>query len=89
MEVEIVHGPGNSAANVRLGANETCTSEGGAMISMSGDMSIETTTHQRGSGGALVAARRMLAGESFFVNHFTACGVDDISFRPQQFQSTR
>ena len=41
MEVEIVHGPGNSAAKVRLGANETCTTEGGAMISMSGDMSIE------------------------------------------------
>ena len=72
MEVEIVHGPGNSAAKVRLGANETCTTEGGAMISMSGDMSIETTTHKKGSGGLLKAVKRTLAGESFFVNHFTA-----------------
>jgi uncharacterized protein (TIGR00266 family) len=72
MEVEIVHGPGNAAARIRLAGGESFTAEGGAMIAMSGDMSIETTTHKKGSGGLLKAAKRMLAGESFFLNHYTA-----------------
>lgn len=73
MDVQIVHRPGNSAAQVRLAPNESCTSEGGAMIAMSGDMRIETTTHkQKGKGSVLRAAKRLLSGESFFLNHFTA-----------------
>ena len=72
MEATIDYGPGNAAAKVSLAAGETFTAEGGAMIAMSGDMSIETTTHKKGSGGILKAAKRMLAGESFFLNHFTA-----------------
>lgn len=75
MDVQIVHRPGNSAAQVRLGAMESCTSEGGAMIAMSGDMRIETTTHKKkGKGSILRAAKRLLSGESFFLNHFTAGG---------------
>ena len=42
------------------------------MIAMSGDMRIDTTTHKKGSGGVLKAMKRMLGGESFFLNHFTA-----------------
>ena len=42
------------------------------MIAMSGDMSIETTTHKKGKGSILKAAKRLLSGESFFMNHFTA-----------------
>ena len=73
MEVQIVHRPGNSAAQVRLGPTESITSEGGAMIAMSGDMRIETTTHKKkGKGSILKAAKRLLSGESFFLNHFTA-----------------
>jgi len=72
MEVEIDKGPGNAAAKVSLAGGETFTAEGGAMIAMSGDMSIQTTTHKKGSGGFFKAAKRMLAGESFFLNHFTA-----------------
>ena len=72
MQVDILHGPGNSAAKSSLGPQESCTGEGGAMIALSGDMHIETTTHKRESGGLLRAAKRMLAGESFFLNHFTA-----------------
>jgi uncharacterized protein (TIGR00266 family) len=33
---------------------------------------VETTTHKRGSGGVLKALKRMLTGESFFLNHYTA-----------------
>ena len=72
MEIEILQGPGNSAAKISLAPNESCTAEGGSMIAMSGDMSITTTTQQRSGGGLLKAAKRMLAGESFFINHFTA-----------------
>lgn len=72
MNVEILYGPGNAAAKVTLGGAESCTAEGGAMIAMSGDMSIETTTHKKSSGGIGRALKRMLAGESFFLNHFTA-----------------
>lgn len=41
------------------------------MISMSSDMEIETTTHKKSSGSIFKAVKRMLAGESFFLNHFT------------------
>ncbi len=67
-----MHGPGNAAAKLQLQANEQCTAEGGAMIAMSGDMNITTTTHKKKKGGILKAVKRMLAGESFFINHFTA-----------------
>lgn len=42
------------------------------MISMSGDMGITTTTHKRDSGSILGGLKRMLGGESFFLNHYTA-----------------
>lgn len=72
MEVDITCRPGNTAAKVSLVAGETCTAEAGAMIAMDGGMNISTTTHKRTSGGILKAMKRMLAGESFFLNHFTA-----------------
>lgn len=74
MDIEIIHGPGNSAAKIRLDAGESCTAEGGAMIAMSGDMEIRTTTQSGGAGGVMSGLKRTLAGESFFVNHFTAGG---------------
>ncbi len=72
MDIEIVHGPGNSAAKIALAPNENCTAEGGAMIAMSGDMNMTTTTHKKGKGGIGKALKRMLSGESFFLNHYTA-----------------
>ena len=72
MEIDIIHKPGNAAAKIRLASGETCTAEAGAMIAMSGNVAIKTTTHKKQSGGILKAAKRLLAGESFFMNHFTA-----------------
>lgn len=73
MQTEIVHSPGNAAARIRLDGGESITAEGGAMIAMSGEVAIETTTHQKGGGGGLLkAAKRLFGGESFFLNHFTA-----------------
>lgn len=72
MQVELVHRPGNTAAKIKLGAGETTVVEGGAMIAMSDNVSVQTTTHQKGGGGLLKGLGRMLAGESFFLNHYTA-----------------
>jgi len=72
MDIELVHRPGNSAAKVRLRAGETLTAEGGAMIAMSGDVGITTTTHKKNSGSLMKSLKRMLGGESLFLNHFSA-----------------
>lgn len=74
MNIDIVEGPGNPAAIVRLGAGEVCTAEGGAMIAMKGSFGVETTTQDRGKGGILAGLKRALSGQSFFLNHFTAQG---------------
>ncbi|ACA84756.1 MULTISPECIES: TIGR00266 family protein [Shewanella] len=70
MEIELLYRPGNTAAKVTLEEGQTITTESGAMIAMSGNMDITTTTHKKKSGGFLKAAKRMLAGESLFLNHF-------------------
>jgi len=53
---------------------EGVTVEGGSMMAMSGHMTITTTTHKRDSGGLLKAVKRVLAGESLFLNHFSPSG---------------
>ncbi len=72
MRTEITHSPGSAAARVLLDPGETVTAEGGAMIAMSGDVGMETSTRKREGGGFFAAAKRLLTGESFFLNHFTA-----------------
>ncbi|MEJ2045566.1 MAG: TIGR00266 family protein [Reinekea sp.] len=74
MQVELLHRPGNTAAKILLQPGETCTAESGAMIAMSNHINITTTTHKRGKGGLLKAAKRMLSGESLFLNHFDSGG---------------
>ncbi len=70
MDIELVHRPGNSAAHIVMNAGESITAESGAMIAMSGDVGITTSTHKRGKGGVLKAVKRLIAGESIFLNHF-------------------
>ncbi|HAG93470.1 MAG: TIGR00266 family protein [Pseudomonadales bacterium] len=70
MDIELVNRPGNTAAKVVLQPGEICTAESGAMIAMSGNMDITTTTHKKKSGGLMKAIKRMVAGESLFLNHF-------------------
>ncbi len=74
MNIELLYRPGNTAARIDLAANETCTAESGAMIAMSGNMDITTSTHKKKGRGLLKAAKRMLAGESLFLNHFEPKG---------------
>ena len=83
MQIDVTHRPGNSAAKVSLQPGETITAEGGAMIAMSGHMQVETTTHKKGEGSILGALKRLVSGESLFLNHFTR------PVRPERFFSAR
>lgn len=71
MNIEIVTRPGASAAKITLAPEETLTSEAGSMIAVNNGVSITTTTRKKSSGGIFKAAKRLLAGESFFLNHYT------------------
>jgi len=63
--------PGSSAAEIRLGPRQSFTAEGGAMIAMSPNVHMMTTTHKKNSGGVMKGLKRMLGGESFFLNHYS------------------
>ncbi|MDP8223747.1 MAG: TIGR00266 family protein [Candidatus Lernaella stagnicola] len=83
MRIEIQHRPSYAVADVHLGDGEAVISEGGAMVCMSTNVSVETSTFSRGGGGGLLkAAKRLLAGENFFLNKFTASGDGHVSLAP-------
>ena len=69
MEVEILYRPSYSLGVIKLSPNETVRVEGGAMVSMSQGVTLET----KAAGGILKSlARSVLAGESFFQNTYQA-----------------
>ena len=73
MNIEIQQRPGSTVAKVDLAAGESITAEGGAMVAMSPQFQVTTTTRQKqGSGGVLAGLKRMLASESLFLNHFVS-----------------
>ena len=73
MKVELLSRPASTAAEIYLDAGETITAEVGAMIGMSTQITVETTTRsQKGKGGILKGIKRMFSGENFFLNHFTS-----------------
>lgn len=72
MTIDILMKPGSSVAKVQLQAGEQLTAEGGAMIAMSSDVAMQTSTYKKNSGGIMKGLKRMLSGESFFINHYTA-----------------
>jgi uncharacterized protein (TIGR00266 family) len=68
MKVEILYRPSYSVAQVSLDLQEEIQVEGGAMVGMSPDIQMET--HAR--GGVLKSlSRKVLGGESFFINTYT------------------
>ena len=82
MEVQIEHSPGNAAAKIKMKTGESVTAEAGAMIAMGPGITIETTTYKKGGGSVFKALKRMLAGESFFLNHFSASQDSEIWVGP-------
>ncbi|HYF78849.1 MAG TPA: TIGR00266 family protein [Symbiobacteriaceae bacterium] len=71
MKVEVLYQPSYSLAVVSLDAGEEVQAEGGAMVSMSANMSLQTEM----KGGFLGAlGRSVLGGESFFTSKYRAEG---------------
>lgn len=80
MQIEINHRPAYAMAKVVLDAGESLVAEGGAMVSMDTHVQIETSAAKKDSGGGLMGGlmsglKRLVAGESFFQNTFTAQGA--------------
>lgn len=72
MHAEILARPSASVAKLTLDVGETVICEVGAMVAMSTGFRVETTTRQRAGGGLWAGMKRMVAGESLFLNQFTA-----------------
>lgn len=72
MQIELLHRPGSTAARVTLDQGESLSAEGGSMIALKGQIHMETNTFTKNQGGFLSGIKRLVAGESFFVNHYTA-----------------
>lgn len=69
MHVNLLHRPSHTLAQCWLDAGERVIAESGALVGMSPNVRVETQ-----SGGLLSGLKRMLAGESFYRNTFTAEG---------------
>lgn len=66
MQVDVQHRPSYALGVIGLAPGEAVTAEPGAMVSMSSNVQIETTT----KGGMMKGFKRMLGGESFLVNTY-------------------
>ncbi len=88
MNIEIKSGPSYALAVVGLRDGETVVAEGGAMVGKDTHIDMETTTQGSEKGGGMLSGlmrglKRVVAGESFFVNKFTANGSDgEVTFAP-------
>lgn len=68
MDVQLKHQPSYSLAVVNLSPNENIRVESGAMVSYSDGVAVET----KAEGGFFGGLKRMVGGESFFLNTYTA-----------------
>ena len=80
MDYEIQHNPSYSVVEVRLQSGESIVGDSGAMAWM--DSNVRTITSTR--GGVLTGLKRkLLSGESFFQNTYTAEGGEGmVAFTP-------
>lgn len=72
MKIETKHGPSGTAALCHLSPGDRLTAEGGALMAMGPGIDMTTSTRSRGKTGVMAGLKRMLSGESFFLNHFAA-----------------
>ncbi len=76
---EILHQPSFSLAVVRLQPEQSILAEAGAMVSMSGNVELQSQM----KGGLMGALKRAAGGESAFVSTFTARGgAGEVCFAP-------
>ncbi len=72
MDIEIKYAPSGTAAICKLNPGEVLVAESGALMALKGKVQFETTTRQRTGGGVIAGVKRLVSGESFFINKFTA-----------------
>ena len=82
MKVEVHYKHSNTAARIELESGESCTTEAGSMVAMNSHISVETTTYKKGKGSILKSLKRMITGESFFLNHYTPDSRVKFGFQP-------
>ncbi len=85
MRFDIQHRPAYALAIVHLEPGETVIAEGGAMVSMDTHVQMQTSAAAPGQGllsGLLSGLKRVVAGESFFQNRFTASAPGQVTFAP-------
>ena len=86
MLIEVRHRPAYALAVVRLDAGETVIGEAGALVSRDAHVQMETSAGSKDQGlvaGLFSGLKRMVAGESFFQNRFTASGRGgEVTFAP-------
>jgi uncharacterized protein (TIGR00266 family) len=83
MNIDIQYNPSYALATVSLSGGEKIKAEGGAMVSMS--TNIEIQTHKSNKKGGIFKALKsaVLGGESFWMNTFTAQNGDgEVSLAP-------
>lgn len=73
MKYELLCRPAATVIRFSMDQGEEMTCEVGAMIAMTTGLTVETTSKSRGGGGGIIKGlKRMVSGENFFLNHFTA-----------------
>ncbi len=75
MDIQLNYRPAYSMATVKLSPGEAIRAESGAMVGMSDTLSMETSARTQKGGLLKGLARKMLTGESFFLNLFKAEAV--------------
>ena len=86
MRFEIRNRPSYATAEVFLDAGDRLVTEGGAMVGMDPHLQMETVANRSGSGGLLgglmQGMKRLVSGESFFINRYTAPSPGRITLAP-------
>lgn len=72
MDIQLNYRPAYSMATVKLAPGESIRAESGAMVGMSDTLQMETSARAKKGGLLKGLARKMLTGESFFLNLFKA-----------------
>jgi uncharacterized protein (TIGR00266 family) len=70
MDIQLNYRPAYSMATVKLSPGESIRAESGAMVGMSETLKMETSARAKKGGLLKGLARKMLTGESFFLNLF-------------------
>ena len=79
MKFDVKYGPAYSLGVIGLDGGEQVQAVTGAMVSMSGGITIETSM----KGGLMAGLKRsVLGGESFFMNTFTAAQPGELTVSP-------